>query len=170
MKIKEINFAGIFLFLRKKFGINDKLTLWRFSILFLYGWVLCPVILEIFNLMVAGILMFILTAIIMYVFLEISKKKNEEESFFLWLASLISGKNKHITLVTLFVFEPFLFVVYYRDSYQYGSVTKKTVILLIMICSLLASSFWLLLLIKFGLNTIIWDWLKSLFLTIKSNF
>ena len=154
----------IWKFIRNKFGVNDKLTLVRQAIIYVYGWLIYPISLGIFNIIGAGILMFVIMFIILYFFIKISDKKSEEEGFILWLASFLF-RNKFLILVILFIFEPFLFIVRYKNNYydELGEVSKKRVIILTMVCSICSSLSWMLLLQYSGIGQIIWNFMKSLF-------
>lgn len=149
----------------KKFGLTDKLTIIRHIVLSLYGYLLSPIFFGIFDEIIAVMFMFVFSIINISIFLIISKKE-EEEGLFLWLIFLIFKNNKQIKLLFLFIIEPFLFIIDYRNNcekYGYFLSRKITIMLLITICSLLASITWSILIYYSGLSDIIWGILVSLF-------
>jgi hypothetical protein len=132
----------IIIFLRDTLGLTDLLTCVRGLIISLYCWILTPILFRHFDGLVAVIIMFVFTIIVTAIFLKISFGKTGRSTL-LWLVDLFYKKSKpYITGTLLFVFEPFLFLVHYRDNYyQYNNTLGGKILLsLILVTSSLVSS------------------------------
>lgn len=130
--------------LKSILGLTDWLTFIRHLILSSYSWILSPVLFQYLNGIVAGLIMFIFTIIITDIFLRISVGRTEK-SILLKLVGWVYKKRKLYVTGTLFILEPFLFIIYFRDNYhQYGNTTNRNFwfYLLLITSSLIATILW----------------------------
>lgn len=145
--------ARIILFIRKTFGLTDLLTFLRHAIISVYCWILSPIIFQHLDGLLSGIVMFIFTIIVTGIFLKISSGKTEKSTL-LWLVNWVFKENKLLTTIILFILEPFLFIVYYRDNYYYqykNTISRKIYFcLLLLTSSFMAIALWTIFIYFFG--------------------
>ncbi|MEI6581066.1 MAG: hypothetical protein WCO07_02745 [bacterium] len=148
---------SIFIFLKGKFGLNDKLTLYRRVSIEIYSWLLAPILLGFFSKTTVAVILFFIIASIVLIFLNISGKKAEDEGLLLWLVRKIFFDIKILILIILLPLEPFLSVVYFRDNfYQGNNLCSKKILIVVMIIinSAIASYIWITLMQETGLGRI----------------
>lgn len=149
-----LGFREIVLFLKKTFGLTDMLTFVRHAVVSLYSWILSPMLFRHFNEFIAWAIMFIVSTIIIGIFLNISIGKTEKSAL-LSFATWIFWKNKILVTIALFILEPFLFIIYYRDNYyQYSEkLSKKLLFYFLLIAgSFIASIMWAIIIYFSGLR------------------
>ena len=139
-------------FIKNTLGLTDKLTFFRHVIISIYSWILSPILFQYFSEITSGVMMFIFMLTLTGFFLKISAE-NKEKSLLLDIISKIYKNKKLPIMGTLFLTEPFLFIVYYRDTYYRSSTNKNKkliFVLVLILSSMSASGLWAVFIHFFG--------------------
>jgi hypothetical protein len=100
----------------KNLGRIDKLFLYRRLLVSFYNWVLSPFVLNRFIPEVALPTMFCYLTIVTFVFLKLTNHENGKSSLLKFVYRVCLNK-KVLILLVLFIFDPFLFAVYFKNNF-----------------------------------------------------